>query len=168
MGLMLFLKNSGYSSYSRNYKSLHIAKNWILEYYKATIDISYCYTDAADQYPETSFKELDILYSNLENKKLIEKYKMTLNKLNEKGILSLAPLLLHSDCDGEIPYHLCGPMIPLLNEIINKYYKMINGKYILLSKKSLDDENYYGLGVVLSLYDMIKKSHELKDDIIFA
>jgi hypothetical protein len=165
LGLDLFLVKSDYSSYSRSYGAYHSAKAYILDYYHARIDIDFYFANKTKEYPELSFKELDKLYPGGDDNKQLKQYKDTLLHLEEKGILVLAPLLLHSDCDGRLPYKLCIPMIPLLEKVIVETAVMINGVYQISGD---EEDSYYGLGVVLSLFDMVQKAVELKDDIIFA
>ena len=57
-------------------------------------------------------------------------------------------------------------MIPLLEEVIKETAVMINGVYQIPGDD--EDDSYYGLDVVLSLFDMVQKAVEFKDDIIFA
>jgi hypothetical protein len=166
MGLDLFLKKSDYSSYSRSYGAYHSAKAYILDYYQARIDIDFYFANKTKEYPEISFEELDKLYPVGDDNEQLKQYKDILLHLEEKGILGLAPLLLHSDCDGKLPYKLCIPMIPLLEEVIKETAIMINGVYQIPGDD--EDDSYYGLDVVLSLFDMVQKAVELKDDIMFA
>lgn len=166
MGLDLFLEKSDYSSYSRSYRAYHSGKAYILDYYHARMDIDFYFANKTKKYPEISFEELDKLYPGEDDKKQLKQYKDTLLHLEEKGILELAPLLLHSDCDGRLPYKLCIPMVPLLEEVIKETAVMINGVYQISGDD--EDDSYYGLDIVLSLFDMVQKAVEFKDDIIFA
>lgn len=166
MGLDLFLEKNDYSSYSKSYGAYHSAKDYILDYYHARIDIGFYFANKTKEYPEISFEELDKLYPGGDDNEQLEKYKKTLTHLEEKGILELAPLLLHSDCDGRLPYKLCIPMVPLLEKAIKETTVMINGVYQI--PEDDEDDSYYGLSIALSLFDMVQTAVELKDDIIFA
>jgi hypothetical protein len=171
MGLDLILQKSGGHLYTRSYGAFHTMKDIIHDFYKVDKDIIFFFFNRRPSnkyggYPVHTVNDMRKLYPD--NKKTKE-YIEYLQSLERAGILALAPLLLHSDCDGYIPWKLCGPMIPLLENILNSI-RFINGEkvYFSMRKNGEISNGQYELGVMANMLDALKASYESKDNIIFT
>ena len=161
MGLDLHLRRSGRHVYGRSYGAYHHAKSVLCEYYDIANfpQFYFPYKKKEGSCPIVDLTMMKrLIKDNDKERDKIEAYKKFLTLLKEKGIQPLGMMILHSDCDGFIPWEYSEKMIPLIEPVVSNI-PIINGE------EYFDD---YGVEVLLELLNAFKLSAEEKDDIIFA
>jgi len=120
MGLDVYVrysdKEDDYSyGFHTSYSRYHKFTDEILRYFGINEKINFYLSLPGTDYPATDLTEISA-YEDEEGFKIYSEY---IKKFEDAGIIDLIPLVLHSDCDGSIPWEKAEKLLELLdtNEI---------------------------------------------------